>query len=521
MVITGARIYTGEERPPASAMAVKDGRILWVGDDPSAYLGPATRRIDARGATIVPGLIDSHVHMEALGDQLETFDLREASTVAEIAARVRQAAAKLPPGRWIRGHAWDQTNWGGQFPTAAELTAAAPHHPVFLTRVDGHAAWVNRRALELAGVTRGTPDPPGGRIVRDAGGEPTGILIDHAQELVESKIPPATPEETERRLARAAEECARVGLTTVHDAGVDAQELAAYRRLIARHKLPVRVYAMIGGAGELWSEYLKRGPEIGERLTVRSIKLMSDGALGSRGAALLAPYSDDPGNTGLMMLTKQQIEDVARDAVRRGFQVNTHAIGDRANRTVLEAYGAVLGGRNDRRFRIEHAQVVAPQDFDLFVKCSVVASVQATHATSDLRWAEQRLGPERVRGAYAWRRFLSLGVPLPNGSDFPVESPNPLYGFYAAITRQDRNGQPEGGWFPDQRLTRVEALKSWTAAGAWAAFQEGEKGTLAPGKLADFVMLSTDIMQAPPREILSARVKMTVLGGEIVYSEER
>jgi hypothetical protein len=246
---------------------------------------------------------------------------------------------------------------------------------------------------------------------------------------------------------------------------------------------------------------------------------MADGALGSRGAALLEPYSDDPGNTGLMMLKKEDIERVARDAVAHGFQVNTHAIGDRANRTVLEAYGAALCGRNDRRFRIEHAQVVAPQDFALFARYSIIASMQATHATSDMRWAPVRLGPDRVRGAYAWRRFLTLGVPVPNGSDFPVEDPNPLWGFYAAITRQDREGNPPNGWFPDQRMTREEALRSWTLEGAYAAFEENAKGSLAPGKLADFVMLSADIMQIPVNEILKTRVTMTVVGGKTVFSE--
>jgi predicted amidohydrolase YtcJ len=278
---------------------------------------------------------------------------------------------------------------------------------------------------------------------------------------------------------------------------------------------------MIGGEGPLWQEYLKRGPEIGDRLTVRSIKLFADGAMGSRGAAFYAPYSDDPGNTGLLMMTQEQIANVAREAYAHGFQVNTHAIGDRANHMTLEAYAAALGGHNDRRFRIEHAQVVAPADFELFEKYSVIASMQATHATSDMRWAEARVGPERVKGAYAWRRFLSLGIPVANGSDFPVEEPNPLFGFYAAITRQDRDGNPKDGWFPDQRMTRQEALKSWTLTGAYAAFEEDKKGSLTPGKLADFIVLSADIMQAPAREIPKARVTMTVLNGEVVYPEGR
>jgi hypothetical protein len=523
LLVSNARIYTADpSHPSASAIAVRGGRILAVGDDLSSYAGPQTRRMDAKGATIIPAFIDSHGHMEALGDSLETLDLREARSAAEVAALVRKAAAGLGKGEWIRGQGWDQTRWpGSRFPTAEALSQAAPNNPVYLSRVDGHAAWVNRKALELAGITAQTPDPPGGRIIRDASGAPTGVLVDHAVRLVASKILPATREQVYHRLERAAKECARLGLGTVHDAGVTAADLAAYRRLIAENKLPIRVYAMIGGAGHLWQEYLKRGPEFGERLTVRSIKLISDGALGSRGAALLAPYSDEPGNSGLLMLTKEQIENVARDAVRRGFQVNTHAIGDRANRTVLEAYGAVLRGNNNHRFRIEHAQVVAPEDFALFARYSILASMQATHATSDMRWAEARLGPQRIRGAYAWRRFLDLGVPVPNGSDFPVESPDPLRGFYAAITRQDRDGNPPGGWFPDQRMTREEALKSWTLDGAYAAFEETTKGSLTPGKLADFVMLSRDIMKVPPSEIPETRVTLTVVGGAVVYSEQK
>ena len=520
LIVRAARIYTVDPvRPTARMLAVRDGKILAVGDDLAAYAGPRTRRIEVPDAIVVPGFIDSHAHMEALGELLETFDFRHARTPEEIIEAIRKEAARRPRGEWIQGRNWDQTNWGGRFPDAAELSRAVPDHPVYLTRVDGHAAWVNRKALELAGITAATPDPPGGKILRDASGQPTGILIDRAQSLVAAKIPPPSPEVLRRRLARAARECARLGLTTVHDAGVSADVLAAYRDLIARDELPIRVYAMIGGEGKLWREYLERGPEIGERLTVRSIKLMADGAMGSRGAAFFEPYNDDPGNTGLLMLRREDIERVARQAVERGFQVNTHAIGDRANRIVLEAYAAVLGGRNDRRFRIEHAQVVAPEDFEKFARYSIIASMQPTHATTDMRWAQARIGPQRVKGAYAWRRFLALGVPIASGSDFPVEDPNPLWGFYAAITRQDHHGQPPGGWFPEQRMTRQEALESWTIRGAYAAFEEKVKGSLTPGKMADFVILSRDIMSVPPAEILKTRVLMTVVAGRIVHSE--
>jgi predicted amidohydrolase YtcJ len=522
LVVENANIYTvNAAQPRASAMAVKGGRILAVGGDMARYKGPRTRRIDAKGATIVPGMIDSHGHMAGLGDSLETLDLREANTSAEVVRTVERAARTRPKGEWIRGRAWDQTRWpGGEFPNAAELSRVSPEHPVYLTRVDGHAAWVNRKALEIADINASTKDPPGGWILRDKQGQPTGILVDRAQGLVSRKIPAAGAEQVRARILRAAKECARLGMTGVHDAGVSERELTAYHVLAAEGELPVRVYAMIGGAGELWEEYLKKGPELGDYLTVRSIKLVADGALGSRGAALKEPYTDEPGNSGLLILKEEDIERVAKQAVARGFQVNTHAIGDRANRAVLDAYGAALGGANDKRFRVEHAQIVSLGDFPLFRKYSILASIQATHATSDMRWAEKRLGPARLQGAYAWQRFRKLGVRITNGSDFPVESPNPLWGFYASVTRQDHAGMPPGGWMPEQRLSREEALESWTINGAYAAFEEKTKGTLEPGKFADFVMLSADIMQIPPAEILKTHVRMTVVSGRIVYQEK-
>lgn len=519
LILENARIYTGDPaHPAAKAMLIENGRIAAIGDTASK---PNVRRIDLNGATLVPGLVDSHGHMRGLGDLLATKDLRNVRSIDEIAAWVRNEAGKRWPGEWIRGRNWDQTNWGGQFPAAADLDRAAPNHPVYLTRVDGHASWVNRKALELAGVTAETQDPPGGKILHDQHGRPSGILVDRAQGLVARKIPEATDEQVRNSIATAAKECARLGLTEVHDAGIGPRELAAYRELIRRKELPIRIYAMIGGEGPLWQEFLQRGPELGEKLTVRSIKLVADGAMGSGGAAFWQPYSDEPGNRGLLILQQSDIERVARAAVAKGFQVNTHAIGDRANRTVLNAYAAVLGGKNDKRFRIEHAQVVAVPDFALFAKYSVIASMQSTHATGDMRWAEKRLGPDRIAGAYAPRRFMNLGVPVANGSDFPVEDPNPLWGFYAAVTRTNHKGEPKGGWLPSQLLTREEALRSWTSEGAYAAFEEGQKGTLAPGKLADFVVLSKDIMTVSPAEILSAEVRMTVVGGEIVFDKTR
>jgi predicted amidohydrolase YtcJ len=521
LVVQNATIYTANpSQPAATAMAVKNGRILAIGNDVSGHVGPKTQVLDLRGAAVVPGFIDSHVHMEGLGMQMETFDLRHVKTVAEVAGLVRKRAAQLPKGTWIRGRSWDQTNWGGAFPTEAALTAAAPDHPVFLTRVDGHAGWVNRKALEIAGIDEKTPDPMGGKIVRDAAGRATGILIDRAQGLVGAKIPPASDDEVVSRIRAAARECARLGLTTVHDAGIDEQDLRAYRKLLAAGQLPVRVYAMIGGDGAMWRRFLESGPEIHERLTIRSIKLMADGAMGSRGAAFWQPYADDPGNTGLMLLKQETVERVARQAVEKGFQVNTHAIGDRANRMVLDAYGKVLGEDTKRRFRVEHAQAISLPDFALFRKYGVIASMQSTHATSDMRWAMARLGPDRIAGAYAQKRMLKSGVVVANGSDFPVEEPSPLMGFYAAVARQDAQGNPPEGWRPEERFTREEALRSWTWAGAYAAFEEDWKGTLGFGKAADFVVLSGDIMKLPLAELPKVKVRMTFVAGQNVYSDQ-
>ncbi len=516
LAVTNARIYTvNPKQPRASGIAVRQGRILAVGDDVSRYVGASTKTIDAHGAAVVPGLIDAHGHVRGLGDMLGTVDLRGIASPNEVVAKVREAAKRRQPGEWILGTAWDQNLWPGkQFPDAAGISSAAPDNPVSLERVDGHALWVNRKAMELADINAGTPDPPGGRIQRDANGAPTGVLVDRAMQLVSRKIPAPSQAQVEQSLLRATRKLARDGITTVHDAGVQYADIEGYRSLLRKGELPVRIYAMI-----LYPLRLPDKPEVGDYLTVRGIKLVADGALGSRGAAMLEPYSDDPGDRGLLILDRATVRAAARQALAKGFQVNTHAIGDRAVRTVLEAYGDVLSPGNDKRFRVEHAQVVAPEDFAKFKQFSIVASMQATHATSDMLWAQDRLGPERIRGAYAWQTFLRLGVHVPNGSDFPVEDPNPLWGFYAAVTRQKLDGTPPGGWFPDQRMSRGEALRSWTLEGAYAAFEEDRKGSLEPGKMADFVVLSGDIMTMPAAEIPRTRVTMTVVDGKIVFQE--
>ena len=516
LAITHARIYTvNPKQPSASAIAVRDGKILAVGDDVSRYVTGSTKTIDAKGATIIPGFIDSHGHVRLLGDMLGNIDLRGLTSQAEVVSRVKTAAASHKLGEWIEGFAWDQNLWPGQqFPDTAGISRAAPDNPVSLERVDGHALWVNRKAMELADINAATPDPPGGKLLRDGKGAPTGVLIDQAQQLIRKKIPPASSAQIEASLLRATEQLARDGITTVHDAGVQYEDIAGYRELIRGNKLPVRVYAMI-----LYPLALPAKPEIGDFLTIRSTKLVSDGALGSRGAAMIESYSDDPGNRGLQILDRATIRAAAAAALAKGFQVNTHAIGDLANRDALAAYADVLKGPNDRRFRIEHAQVVAPEDFVKFKQSSILASMQATHAKSDMLWAQDRIGPQRIKGAYAWQTFLHLGVHVPNGSDFPVEDPNPLLGFYAAVTRQNIDGTPSAGWFPDQRMSREEALRSWTIEGAYAAFEENRKGSLEPGKFADFVMLSADIMTIPAPEIPRTRVMLTVVNGKIVFAD--
>jgi hypothetical protein len=520
LVIANAHVYTVNPRQPAAtAIAVKAGKILAVGDDVASYLGPETKRIDLQGKTVIPGFIDSHGHMLELGANLASLDLHGVTSALEIQAMVANRARLRKPGEWITGFGWDQNLWTRkQFPTKDLLDSAAPDNPVMLSRVDGHAIWVNSEALKRGGVKDDVVDPPGGRVIRDEAGHPTGVFMDNAMGMIQT--PDKKLAEREADLEAAANLCARIGLTAVHDAGIGSSTLQAYRTLIQERRMPIRINAMISGSDrDLWENFLKSGPEIGDFLTVRSVKLYADGALGSRGASLLAPYSDDPKNSGLTITDRATIEKFAREAVKGGFQVCTHAIGDRANHEVLIAYAAALNGKNDKRFRVEHAQVIAPQDFARFRDNSVIASMQPTHATSDMPWAAQRLGPERVLGAYAWQTMLKLGVHLAFGSDFPVENPNPIWGFYAAITRQDRQGNPPGGWFPDQRLTRAEALRSWTIEGAYAAFEEKMKGSIEPGKFADFVVLSDDIMQVAPERILKTRVTMTVVNGRIVYQE--
>jgi predicted amidohydrolase YtcJ len=526
LIITNARIYTVDEaRPRAEALAVKDGRVLFVGPQRSAMAlrGPSTRVVDAAGRTLLPGLTDAHGHVVNLGQTLRSVNVVGTTSVEQVIAKAVERAKVTPKGEWIVGRGWDQNDWADtRFPTNEALSKAVPDHPVYLVRVDGHAALVNAAAMRLAGVTRDTKDPSGGRLERDAAGEPTGVLVDRAMGLVGSRIPAATDAQVRESILAAVREMHRFGLTGIHDAGATAQTLAQYEALATAKGFDLRLYAMIGDHAPNIAQWYKRGPLLGAgdgRLWVRSIKLYGDGALGSRGAAMLDPYSDDPHNHGLVISDAAYVQRVAVDALKAGFQVNTHAIGDKANRNVLDAYEAAFAQvpTADHRFRVEHAQIVSPSDLPRFASLGVIPSMQASHQTSDMYWAEQRIGATRVLGAYAWRSLLDLGAIIPNGSDFPVEAVNPLISFHASIARQDDRNWPAGGWHAEQRMTRDEALRSMTLWPAVAAFQERELGSLTPGKRADFVLLDQDIMTIPAEDVLKTRVVQTWVGGTLVY----
>ena len=520
VVFSGGTVVSGAEQTPRAnyAIAVSGGRVVDVG--PAEQIRrdhPSARVIDVTGTTVLPGLTDAHGHLYGLGLSLDTVNLVGLSTYDEAIARVKNRASRAQANEWILGRGWDQNRWPGkQFPTAAPLDAAIPDHPVWLRRVDGHAGVANTAAMRAAGVTAATPDPPGGRIVRDANGNPSGTFIDEAQELIDRAVPAPSFELRKSRIAAAAQKIASLGLTEIHDPGADDDTIRAVQQLIDEKRFPIRDYTMISDHGPSVDAWLKRGKlmDYGGRLTVRSIKLYADGALGSRGALLLAPYSDDPGNTGLVVSTVEHMTDVAKRARAAGFQVNTHAIGDRGVRNVIDSYEAA-GVKPEERFRIEHYQVVAPPDFGRIARDGIIASMQPTHATSDMYWAEERLGPERIKGAYAWRTVLNSGARLAFGSDFPVEEVNPFFGIYAAVTRQDQKGWPAGGWYPDQKLTLAEAIRGFTKDAAYAAFEEDSRGTIERGKLADFTIVEGDLYAMPQSQLFKAKVRQTVVNGEV------
>ncbi|GHA76449.1 amidohydrolase [Cognatilysobacter bugurensis] len=526
-VLTASTIHTMDPRQPkAEAIAFDDaGRIVAVGSRKALLAKyPNAERVDAGNATVVPGLIDAHGHVAGLGLTKLRVDLVDTSSKDDVLQRLREFEKTLPAGAWMLGRGWDQNDWPEKnFPTAADLDAAFPSRPVFLERVDGHAGWANTAALravkrDLAGDWQ----PDGGQILRDATGKPTGVLVDAAMALVEQAIPALDDATAERALALGMREAVAHGLTGVHDMGVSRENLQRYVRLADRGEMPLRVNALADGDSGALADLCRSGlyAHKSGRLQMRGVKLYIDGALGSRGAAMLEEYSDHAGNRGLMLMQPDALAKVTTKARDCGVQVATHAIGDRGNREVLDVFGRVLGDSANHRWRIEHAQVVAPDDLARFAKLGVIASMQPTHATSDMPWAEERVGPERIVGAYAWRQLRDSGARLALGSDFPVESVDPRLGLYSAVTRADAEGRPAGGWLPQEKLTAHEALRGFTLDAAYAGFAEDEVGSLEVGKRADFVVLAQDPLAVEPARLRELDVQATYVDGREVYRKK-
>ena len=507
-----------------SGFVFDEGKVLIVGDA-AALQGqyPAAHVIDGQGRTLLPGLIDAHGHVLDMGFEGVQIQLFGTTSLHEAQSKILSFAKTHPDSPWLLGGGWNQVQWTlGRFPTAQELDAEVSDRPVVLDRVDGHAKWLNTKALQAAGITKDTPDPVGGRIEHGDDGSPNGVLVDKAMDLIDKVTPPPTDSERRAALRAALSHMNSVGLTSAGDAGVPATTIALYRELADQSLLTVRIYAMIGDVGEDFASLSHDGPLIAygnDRLTVRSVKLFADGALGSRGAALLAPYSDKPDQRGLLFMSNAEMQRKMETALRAGYQVNVHAIGDAANRQVLDSFeGAYknVGGRQLRN-RIEHAQVVALPDIPRFKQLDLIASMQPTHATSDMNMAESRIGPDRLKGAYAWRTFLDQGTRIAGGSDFPVEEDNPFFGLYSAITRRDHHGKPQGGWHPEQAMTRLEAFRAFTLDAAYAQHQEHTIGSLEPGKWADFILVDGDLFKEPSSQIWKTKVLQTWLAGTRVY----
>lgn len=529
LLLENGVVYVSPEAAPRKAsIVVADAKILFVGDAARARkLGKSARIVDLRGAFVFPGWADAHLHLQGVGKDREITNLRGAASAAEAARRMASSAASLPTGRWIEGRGWDQNLWPGrEFPDATTLDALLPDRPAVARRVDGHAIWLNHAALKAAGIDGTTRDPDGGRILRGPDGSPSGVLVDNAMNLVQAAIPAPSAADVERQLLAGAKACAAVGLTEIQDAsGYDAEHVAVLERLAEKQALPIRVYATVSPEPDALALFFAKGIRIRggtDFLTVRGIKAYADGALGSRGAALLADYSDEPGRRGLLVTSPERLAEIATAARKNGWQLWIHAIGDRGNRVALDAFEQAAQSipappPGSDRPRIEHAQVISPEDFPRFARAGVIASVQPTHATSDMGWAGERLGPSRIAGAYAWRRLKNSGARLAGGSDAPVESENPLAGFYAAVTRKDPSGRPPEGWRPGERLSRREALALFTSDAAFAAFEEKSRGRIAPGYNADLTIFSRDPMIVDEAEIPAIPVFMTVVAGAIAY----
>jgi predicted amidohydrolase YtcJ len=531
-VFTNGNVYTVNERAPrAEAIAVKGDRIIFVGsnNDAKKYIGSRTRVVDLKGQTVVPGLTDAHCHLSGIGEREMTFNLEGVTSLDEFLARVKERVARAKPGEWVTGRGWIETFWKPPvFPTRQDLDRIAPANPVYLTRADGHASVVNTAAMKLAGITRATPNPEGGEIMKDkATGEPHGMLLDHAQGLLASKIPPPTSEQKDQAIVLGAQREVELGWCQVQDAGGTTADVMRMRQLYKDGKLKLRIYKAVYGPGMSVATVTNDGPKIefDQRLTVRTIKVVMDGALGSRGAWLLEKYSDYD-STGYATVEEEELMPMLEEALRQGIQVETHAIGDKANREILdmyeEAFKAVPPDKRkirEPRWRIEHAQIVNPSDIPRFKELGVIPSMQPSHAIGDLHFAPARLGLKRLEGAYAWQSFLKSGAIIAGGSDAPVERGEPMIEFYAAVARKDQKGFSGPGWHPEQAVSREQALRMFTIWPAFAAFEEKVKGTIEIGKLADLTVLSADIMKIPEADILKTRCVMTVIAGEIVYQK--
>ena len=512
LVLRGGVVHTVDaKRPRAEAVAVREGRIVAVGSDAevAALVGPRTRVVELAGRTVVPGFDDAHAHLLGIGFARLDVDLTGTRTFDEVVARVAAELRTRRPGEWVRGRGWHEGKWVAPapgavrgFPTHAALTAVSPDNPVVLERADGHAVLANARAMALRGVGRETRPPAGGEVIRDADGAPTGVFVDNAQSLVEP--PERTLSETERALELAMDECLAKGVTSLTDAGQPLEVVDLLRRFDARGGLRVRLNVMAGGFRVMKALGAPSVPPPGGMLTVRSVKL----------------YADDPGNRGLLVTPPAELLEAARWALAHGFQAGTHAIGDRANRVVLDAYETAFREHpevKDPRFRVEHAQVLDPADVPRFGRLGVLASMQGIHCPSDRPWAVARLGPARLAGAYAWRSLLASGARILNGTDAPVEDASPILNFHATVTRQDERGNPPGGFDPEQKLTRAEALRTMTLDAAYGSFEEGTRGSIEPGKLADLVVLSQDILSVPDAALLDTKVDLAVVSGRVLF----
>ena len=543
LIIRGGTIYTVEEGSPVvEAVAVIGDRIVFAGDlkDVSAYEGENTQIIDLQGRTMTPGFIEGHGHFMGLGYNELNLDLMSVTSYEELVEKVKEAVAKAQPGQWIVGRGWHQDKWTTKpeimfkgFQTHQLLSSVSPNNPVFLRHASGHAGFANAKAMQIAGVNQLSVEKldkdlgEGGEIILDNLGNPTGIFNERAQSLIAQHIPESTEETDSQALQLAIAASLRNGITSFHDAGVSRENLQLFRKFKTENKLNTRLYVMLTGFdSELIYEWFKKGPEIdtANRLTIRAIKLNCDGALGSRGAWLLEPYSDRPDFSGMATLSMDTVMKISQEGLKYGFQVCSHAIGDRANKEILDRYEIAFKENpevKDHRFRIEHAQHLQPTDIPRFGKLGVIPAMQAIHLSSDRPWAIDRLGEKRIKeGAYMWQSLLKSGAKVVNGTDVPVEPINPIASFYASVTRQTLAGEPKGGYEPEEKMTRAQALRSYTLDAAYGAFEENIKGSIASGKLADFTVFTQDLISVPDDKILSTEVSMTILGGKVLYEKK-